>query len=48
MGITPPAKPELAIRRDSKTVKKIFLMILSPILLLDYDAEAVKESASSP
>jgi hypothetical protein len=46
MGITPPAKLETARARDIETVDKIFLMNLSPIFLLDYDAETIGESAS--
>jgi hypothetical protein len=38
IGIS-PAKLEAARANDNETVKKSFLMILSPIFLLDCDAE---------
>jgi len=34
-----PAKPEIMKVKDNETIKKIFFMILSPVFLLDCDAE---------
>jgi hypothetical protein len=45
MGVS-PAKPEAVRASDNETIKKIFLMILSPVFLLEYDVETGKRTAS--